>query len=299
MMVEGRSWWTERSGEGVMPVLSASSLSDRASLIGCKEETMMNKQYLQDLFDISGKVALITGATGGFGKAAAKALAAAGARVMLTGRTAAKLEPIAKEIAAEGWQVAFLAGEIIVHDDVKRIVKGTVDAFGGLDILVTAAGVNKPGFIQEQSDDEWQMIMDANVKGTYLFCKEAGKVMIEQGRGGKVILLGSVRGDLGLSRYTGYCPSKGAVHLLAKTLACEWGPHKINVNCIAPAVFRTELTQWIYDDPVVHKTFLGRIPIGRLGEPEDFIGSVIFLSSKASDWMTGSIMHVDGGYSAG
>lgn len=259
----------------------------------------MNRQYLQDLFDVTGKVALITGATGGFGRAASRALAAAGAKVMLTGRTAAKLEPVAKEIAAQGGQVAFLEGDPIVHSDVTRIVKGTVETFGGIDILITAAGVNKPGLIHQQSDDEWQMIMDANVKGTYLFCKEVGKVMMEQGRGGKVILLGSVRGDLGLNRYTGYCPSKGAVHLLAKTLACEWGPHKINVNCIAPAVFRTELTQWIYDDPVVHKTFLSRIPIGRLGEPEDFIGSVIFLSSKASDWMTGSIVNVDGGYMAG
>ena len=263
------------------------------------EETIMNRQYLQDLFDVTGKVALITGATGGFGRAASRALAAAGAKVMLTGRTAAKLEPVAKEIAAQGGQVAFLEGDPIVHSDVTRIVKGTVETFGGIDILITAAGVNKPGLIHQQSDDEWQMIMDANVKGTYLFCKEVGKVMMEQGRGGKVILLGSVRGDLGLNRYTGYCPSKGAVHLLAKTLACEWGPHKINVNCIAPAVFRTELTQWIYDDPVVHKTFLSRIPIGRLGEPEDFIGSVIFLSSKASDWMTGSIVNVDGGYMAG
>lgn len=276
-----------------------SNISDRASSMSGTEETIMNRQYLQDLFDVTGKVALITGATGGFGRAASRALAAAGAKVMLTGRTAAKLEPVAKEIAAQGGQVAFLEGDPIVHSDVTRIVKGTVETFGGIDILITAAGVNKPGLIHQQSDDEWQMIMDANVKGTYLFCKEVGKVMMEQGRGGKVILLGSVRGDLGLNRYTGYCPSKGAVHLLAKTLACEWGPHKINVNCIAPAVFRTELTQWIYDDPVVHKTFLSRIPIGRLGEPEDFIGSVIFLSSKASDWMTGSIVNVDGGYMAG
>ena len=275
------------------------NINDRASSMSGTEETIMNRKYLQDLFDVTGKVALITGATGGFGRAASRALAAAGAKVMLTGRTAAKLEPVAKEIAAKGGQVAFLDGDPIVHSDVTRIVKGTVEVFGGIDILITAAGVNKPGLIHQQSDDEWQMIMDANVKGTYLFCKEVGKVMMEQGRGGKVILLGSVRGDLGLNRYTGYCPSKGAVHLLAKTLACEWGPHKINVNCIAPAVFRTELTQWIYDDPVVHKTFLSRIPIGRLGEPEDFIGSVIFLSSKASDWMTGSIVNVDGGYMAG
>lgn len=259
----------------------------------------MNKQNVLDLFDITGKVALVTGATGGFGRAASKALAAAGVKVMLTGRTAPKLEEIVKEIKADGGQASFLTGDPAIHDDVTRVVKGTVDVYGGIDILITAAGVNKPGFIQEQSDEEWDMIMDANVKGTYLFCKETGKVMIAQGRGGKVILLGSVRGELGLNRYTGYCPSKGAVHLLAKTLGCEWGPHKINVNCIAPAVFRTELTQWIYDDPVVHKTFLSRIPIGRLGEPEDFIGSVIFLSSKASDWMTGSIVYVDGGYTAG
>ena len=282
-----------------MSLFPPNNVSGRASYIDRRKEIIVNKQYLQELFDVAGKVALISGATGGFGKAASKALAAAGAKVMMTGRTAAKLEPVAKEIAAQGGQAAFLAGDPSVHTDVTQIVKGTVKAFGGIDILITAAGVNKPGFIQEQSDDEWQMIMDANLKGTYLFCKEVGKVMIEQRRGGKVILLGSVRGDLGLSRYTGYCPSKGAVHLLAKTLACEWGPHKINVNCIAPAVFRTELTQWIYDDPVVHKTFLSRIPIGRLGEPEDFIGSVIFLSSKASDWMTGSIVHVDGGYAAG
>jgi NAD(P)-dependent dehydrogenase (short-subunit alcohol dehydrogenase family) len=259
----------------------------------------MKKEDVSSLFDITGKVALVTGATGGFGKAASKALAAAGAKVMLTGRTNPKLEAIAKEIAADGGQAAFLTGNPTIHDDVSRVVKGTVEAFGGIDILITAAGVNKPGSIQDQPDDEWQMIMDANVKGTYLFCKEVGKVMIDQGRGGKMILLGSVRGLLGLSRYTGYCPSKAAVHLLAKTLGCEFGPHKINVNCIAPAVFRTELTQWIYDDPAVYKTFLARVPSGRLGEPDDFIGSVIFLSSRASEWMTGSIMYVDGGYTAG
>ena len=259
----------------------------------------MKKQDILDLFDVTGKVAIITGATGGFGAVAAKALAAAGVKVMLTGRNAAKLEEYTKEIVAEGGTAAFSKGDPAVHDDVTGVVKATIDAFGGVDILITAAGVNKPGFIHEQTDEEWQMMMDANVKGTYLFCKEVGKVMMAQSRGGKVILLGSVRGDLGLSRYTGYCPSKGAVHLMAKTLGCEWGPHKINVNCIAPAVFRTELTQWIYNDPAVHKTFLGRIPIGRLGEPEDFVGSVIFLSSRASDWMTGSVMYVDGGYTAG
>ena len=255
----------------------------------------MNKQSIQDLFDVSGKVALISGATGGFGKAAAAALSAAGARVVITGRTLSKLEKVAKETGA----TTCLVGEPSNEEDVAEVVKAAVDGFGGIDILITAAGVNKPGAIHEQPTAEWQMIMDANVKGTYLLCKEVGKAMIARGQGGKMILLGSVRGLLGLARYTGYCPSKAAVHLMAKTLGCEFGPHKINVNCIAPAVFRTELTQWIYDDPVVHKTFLSRIPIGRLGEPEDFVGTVIFLSSRASDWMTGSIVYVDGGYTAG
>jgi len=255
----------------------------------------MNKQSIQDLFDVSGKVALISGATGGFGKAAASALSAAGAQVVITGRDLSKLEQCAKETGAK----KCFSGEPSSEPDVAKVVKATVDAFGGIDILITAAGVNKPGAINEQPTDEWQMIMDANVRGTYLFCKEVGKAMIARGKGGKMILLGSVRGLLGLSRYTAYCPSKAAVHLLAKTLGCEFGPHKINVNCIAPAVFRTVLTQWIYDDPNVYKTFLSRIPIGRLGEPEDFIGTVIFLSSKASDWMTGSIVYVDGGYTAG
>ena len=183
----------------------------------------MKKQDILDLFDVTGKVAIITGATGGFGAAAAKALAAAGARVMLTGRNVAKLEEFTKEIIAEGGTAAFSKGDPAIHDDVTRVVKTTVDAFGGIDILITAAGVNKPGFIHEQSDDEWQMMMDANVKGTYLFCKEVGKVMIAQGRGGKVILLGSVRGDLGLSRYTGYCPSKGAVHLYGQNTGLRVG----------------------------------------------------------------------------
>jgi NAD(P)-dependent dehydrogenase (short-subunit alcohol dehydrogenase family) len=141
--------------------------------------------------------------------------------------------------------------------------------------------------------------MDVNVKATYLFCKEVGKVMINQGRGGKVILVGSARGHLGLSNYTAYSPSKGAVHLLAKALGCEWGPHKINVNAVAPTVFRTPLTQWMFDDNAFYMNFLKRIPLGRLGEPEDFIGTVIFLSSKASDFITGAIIDVDGGYTAG
>ncbi|HME43397.1 MAG TPA: glucose 1-dehydrogenase [Syntrophorhabdales bacterium] len=259
----------------------------------------MNKQNIQELFDVSGKVALITGATGGFGKAASKGLAAAGTKVMATGRTIPKLEQIVKEIREAGGQAAFSAGDPVNPADVQRVVRDTVKTFGGIDILITAAGVNKVNTIVDQPVEQWQEIMDVNVKGTWLFCKEAGRVMIEQGRGGKAVLVSSTRGMLGMARYAAYSPSKAAVNLITKSLGCEWGPHKINVNAIAPTVFRTELTQWMFDDQAAYKTFLARIPIGRLGEPEDFVGTVIFLSSKASDFMTGSIVYVDGGYTAG
>jgi NAD(P)-dependent dehydrogenase (short-subunit alcohol dehydrogenase family) len=259
----------------------------------------MSLPDIKNIFDVSGKVALITGATGGFGQAASLGLAAAGVKIMATGRSDETLQPLVKEITAAGGEAACSAGSPIVYEDVKRVVRETVETFGAIDILITAAGVNKPGPITEQSLEEWDMIMDANVKGTYLFCKEVGKVMIEQGRGGKVILLGSARGELGMANYTAYSPSKGAIHLMTKSLGCEWGPHKINVNAIAPTVFRTALTQWMFDDQAFFKNFLKRIPIGRLGEPEDFIGTLIYLSSKASDFMTGAVLCVDGGYTAG
>jgi len=210
-----------------------------------------------------------------------------------------KLKPLVEEIKKAGGTAAYFAGSPIIQEVVKKIVDETVDKFGGIDLLITAAGVNKPNPITEQSLEEWEMIMDANLKGTWLFCKEAGKVMIDQGRGGKVILLGSARGELGMANYSAYSPSKGAIHLLTKTLGCEWGKYNINVNAIAPTVFRTDLTQWMFDDQAFYKNFLKRIPIGRLGEPEDFLGTIIYLSSKASDFMTGAVLCVDGGYTAG
>ncbi len=259
-----------------------------------KENALIN-----NIFNVAGKVALITGATGSFGRAAAMGLALNGVKIMATGRNEEGLKKVVADIKQAGGQAAYAQGSPIVHDDVKRVVKATVDTFGGIDILITAAGVNKPGPIIDQSVEEWDMIMDANVKGTWLFCKEAGKVMIDQKRGGKVILLSSTRSELGMANYTAYSPSKGAVNLIAKSLACEWGPHKINVNAIAPTVFRSDLTEWMFNDDAFYQNFLRRIPIGRLGEPEDFVGMVIFLSSKACDFMTGAIIYMDGGYSAG
>ena len=254
---------------------------------------------ISSLFDVTGRVALITGASGGLGQAAAHGLAAAGAHVMLTGRSEDKLAPIVDQITQSGGTAAYVTGQPDSPEDVRHIVEATVKQLGGIDILITAAGLNRVHPITEFPVEEWDEVMDVNVKGTWLACKEAGRVMIEQGRGGKVILFSSTRGLLGMGNYSAYSPSKGAIHLLARSLAWEWGKYGINVNAIAPTVVRTELTQWMFDDKAFYKNFLARIPIGRLGEPEDLVGALIYLSSRASNFMTGNIVYLDGGYSAG
>jgi NAD(P)-dependent dehydrogenase (short-subunit alcohol dehydrogenase family) len=255
------------------------------------------------VFDLTGRSAVVTGATGAFGEQAAYALAGAGAVVTLAGGNAEKLEAVAGAIRDGGGRATTVAARPSTEADVDRIVAGAVEAGGGLDIVVAGSGTNIPGAIVEQDPADWDTVMDVNVRQTWLLCRAAGRVMIPQGRGGKVILMSSTRGQLGLANYTAYCPSKAAVELLTRALAVEWGPHGINVNAIAPTVFRSDLTAWMYSDegngPAVRENMLRRIPLGRLGEPTDFHGAVQLLASSAADFMTGSIVYLDGGYTAG
>jgi NAD(P)-dependent dehydrogenase (short-subunit alcohol dehydrogenase family) len=256
------------------------------------------------LFDVSGRSALVTGATGALGAAAARALAAGGAKLTLAAGTAPALEELGEQLRADGARVELVARRPDSEADAEAMARAAISAHGRLDLLVTAAGVNKVGLTCEQPVEDWQAVMDANVRGSWLACRAAGRRMLDQGEGGKVVLVSSTRGKLGHpAGYSAYCPSKAAVDGLTKALACEWGASGITVNAIAPTVFRSPLTAWMYADDergtAVREGMLARIPLGRLGEPEDFVGPLLFLLSPASAFVTGQIVYVDGGYTAG
>jgi NAD(P)-dependent dehydrogenase (short-subunit alcohol dehydrogenase family) len=185
-----------------------------------------------------------------------------------------------------------------------KIVAAAVQRFGGVDILVLASGINKVAKIVDQSAEAFAEVMDVNVTQSWLMARAAGKQMLAQGRGGKVIFMSSARGLLGHpAGYTAYCASKSAVDGITKALGCEWGATGITVNALGPTVFRSPLTQWMFEDTeranTVRKGFLTRVPKGRLGEPSDLAGPLLFLASKASDFYTGHILYADGGYTAG
>lgn len=257
------------------------------------------------LFDVKDRSALITGASGAFGRAVAIALGSLGAKLTLAGGTKTDLDEVAAECREVGADVQVLYLRPDTLEDAQTMVDAAVEAYGTLDQLFVASGSNKPGFIHEQSLEDWQSVMDANVRGAWLMAKAAGTYWIENKKRGKVLLVSSVRGRHGnVSGYTGYCASKGATNMLTTVLATEWGQYGTTVNAIAPTVFRSKLTAWMFDEDnelgqATKKRSLSRIPLGRLGEPEDLVGMALYLLSPASDFCTGQIMYVDGGFSAG
>lgn len=253
------------------------------------------------LFDLSGKSALITGATGALGSAAARALAGAGAHVTLAGGNADKLAELAATLP-DG-RVTTIAERPIDEAAVDRIVSAACAEGRGLDIVVPASGTAAVQPATEMTLETWDKVMDANVRQSWLICRAAGRVMIEQGRGGAMIPISSVRARFATPAGTSaYGTSKSAVDMLTKSFAVEWGQHDIRVNAIAPTVFRSELTAWLFEDTERANTaragVLARIPLGRLAEPDDFAGALVFLASDASSIITGEIINVDGGFSA-
>jgi NAD(P)-dependent dehydrogenase (short-subunit alcohol dehydrogenase family) len=260
------------------------------------------------LFDVSGQVIVITGASGALGRAAAIALGALGARLLLASGSADGLAGVAAEVKDAGGDVTTLASRPDRQQDADNILAAATAAYGRVDSVFVASGLNKPAAIEDMPYEDWQAIMDANVRGPWLMAKAFGQHLAEREAAGhegcgKLLLVSSVRGRHGSpAGYSAYCTSKGATDSLTKTLATEWGPRGINVNAIAPAVFRSALTDWIFADTEAGRASrernYARISLKRLGEPEDFVGIVLYLLSAASDFVTGQVIYVDGGYTA-
>lgn len=269
--------------------------------------TDQSQDWLRDprkLFDVAGRVAVVTGASGAFGSLAAQVLAGAGARLVLAASNEAALTETVLACRALGAEVCTVVRRPSTADDCAAIMDAALSAWDRLDILVVASGLNDPCPIIDMPQERFEKVMGGNVTSTWLLCRAFGQRVVPRGRGGKVVLTSSARGKLGHpAGYSAYCASKAATDGLARALGCEWGKHGITVNAIAPTVFRSPLTAWMFEDNekarATREGFLARVPLGRLGEPEDLAGPLLFLCSRASDFHTGHTVYADGGYTAG
>jgi NAD(P)-dependent dehydrogenase (short-subunit alcohol dehydrogenase family) len=250
---------------------------------------------MNGLFDLGSKVALVIGGHGGIGRAIAFGLADAGADVAVASRNLDALQATVRDIELKGRKSLAVTVDIVDEKQVNGMVARMLETFPRIDILVNAAGlaIRKPA--DSFPVDEWQKVMDINTRGTFLCCQAVGKVMLRQ-KGGRIINISSVRGRYGLpSGYAAYCPSKGAVDTLTRTLACEWAKSNVLVNAVAPTIVETDLTRDALADPAYAKQMKDRIPMGRWALPEDIAGPVVFFASEASKFVTGQILYIDGG----
>jgi len=252
-----------------------------------------------DMFDLTGKTAILAGGAGGIGSALALGMARCGADILVADLHPESFSETADKIREFGRQVEVVNVDVTQEKAVSDMVNHALGVFQHIDILVNAAGIAIREPAESFPIDEWQKVMDINVRGTFLTCQAVGKVMIEQG-GGKIINISSVRGRFGAPKdYAGYCTSKGAVDALTRTLACEWGKYHVLVNAIAPATVETELVRPMLTKPEDAERLKARIPVGHWAMPEDIVGPVVFLASKASDFVSGQIIYIDGGMTAG
>jgi NAD(P)-dependent dehydrogenase (short-subunit alcohol dehydrogenase family) len=248
-------------------------------------------------FSLYDQVAVVTGASGGLGRGIALALAAAGAHVALVGRRKEPLEGVAEEIRALGRRSLAVPADVTGEADVQSMVQKVTAEFSRVDILVNAAGIVSLKPTIEYPVEEWERVISVNLKGTFICCKEVGKIMLSQERG-KIINISSVRGLQGRANDPSYPASKGAVNMLTKSLAIEWALQGIHVNAIAPTFIRTDLNAFLLDDQATREWVLSRIPMGRVGNIWDLFGAAVFLASAASDFITGQILYIDGGWTA-
>jgi len=248
------------------------------------------------MFDLNGKVALVTGGDSGLGQAMTLALAEAGANVVVAyNSNITKAEETSQLVEKLGVKALPLQVNVADEESVTNMLARSVAGMGEIDILVNSAGINRRGPCVDLAVEDFEATLNVNLKGTFLCCRAVGPAMIARGSG-KVINIASLLGTVALENRIPYASSKGAVIQLTKVLAVEWAKYHINVNAIGPGYFATDLNRKLMDDPVVYNDLKSRIPMGYWADPSELGGSVVFLASKASDYVTGHVLWVDGGY---
>ncbi len=251
-----------------------------------------------EMFNLKGKVALVTGASSGLGVTFSQALAEAGANVEIAARRLDKLNHVADNLSKIGVKAKSFQCDVSNKDQVQALISDTVHTFGRLDILVNNAGIAAMNPATEISLEDWNKVVSVNLTGSFLCAREAAKQMMKQG-GGKVINIASIYGAVGdVFPASPYYATKGAIVNLTRDLAVEWAPYKINVNAIGPGFFPSEMTEAIFQDPHYLEYINKQTPLGRPGNPDDLKGAVLFLSTTASDYVTGQTIFVDGGWTA-
>jgi NAD(P)-dependent dehydrogenase (short-subunit alcohol dehydrogenase family) len=246
---------------------------------------------------LEGKRALVFGGTSGLGKSIALGFAQAGADVAAVSRRSEEVEKTAAEIRALGRRTVEATADVTSRIDIQRVIDLMVAQLAGIDILVNSAGTTKRVASLEMADEDWDRILDTNLKGTWLACQMVGRVMKEQGKG-RIINISSLGGLVGNYEAAAYCASKGAVVLLTRCLAAEWARYNITVNAIAPGVFETPLNVNIVNEPGRKAAILTRTPMRRFGNLDEIQGAAIFLASDSASFVTGEILAVDGGFLA-
>lgn len=245
---------------------------------------------------LAGRRALVTGASRGIGAAIASALAEAGADVALSGRDEEALRAAAAEASASATRVEQIVGDLTEAGACRRVVRSTIEAFGGIDILVNAAGGTARGPALDVTEDDWDRVQSMNLRSTFFVSQEAARAMIEQETGGSIVNVASLNSVVGNAWAASYAASKGGVGQLTRSLALEWADHGVRVNAIGPGMIATDMTRPLLDDESRHSALLSHIPMRRFGEPSELGGIAVFLASPSSSYMTGQIVFVDGGY---
>jgi 2-deoxy-D-gluconate 3-dehydrogenase len=248
---------------------------------------------------LDGKVAVVTGAGSGIGAAIATAVAEAGADCVPTELPdrLGSLEPVCAGVRACGRRALPLPLALPALESIAALVERVIGEWGRIDILINNAGVNIPRAALEVSESDWDRVLDVNLKGLFFMSQRVAREMLKTG-GGRIVNVASQNGVVGYYRRAAYCSSKAGVVNLTRVLALEWAQHKINVNAVGPTFVLTPLTQSTFDDPALRADLLRRIPLGRVGQPEDIVGAVVFLCSPAADLITGHTLMVDGGWTA-